>query len=54
MDEFTVGIVAVAVFLSSLFGLCFADSYTSGERQLKCVQAVHDKPALEINLICKK
>lgn len=54
MDEFTVGIIALVVFFSSLFGFCFADSYHTDEIKLKCVQAIHDKPALEINLVCGK
>lgn len=44
----------VSLLLATLIGgLTISDNY-SKENHIHCVQVVHDKPALEINLICPK
>ena len=52
MDESTVGILGFFILISTLFGGAMYYNQQGGIRRLQCIQAIHDKPAAEIKVVC--
>lgn len=52
MDEVSLFFAGLFIFLATVIGGAMYCSNQEGIRNLQCVQAIHDKPAAEIKVVC--